>query len=680
MQKISQYTAFQFDSDSLFNVVKNQSGNVNFHLNIGTQYDWDFSLEAYDITAPGFVFAYSTENGIVMEENDSSDTYRGFLTGDSSSLARLLISGNAFSGFIQTPSEIYRINPIGFWVTDPADPDVFIVFKESDITETPPFQSWCPFVGTDPDNTEIIVRGENELYLDLAIDCDYEFFFKYDENVSSAVKEYIMLVDAAYSDQLNIRVLMSYLHVWMVPSPFEGNLSPGTVWDKFKNYWNANNACINRDVAVLLKGNSNGDWIGYVKESEGKGAICVGRGTSYALVKDRGSNAKVLGHELGHVLSAGHTSKAICENTCYLMCQSNDCAYGTNTSLWDFHQTSLNKINAYLPASDPQFPYYTHDWCLTEEPEITGPDVLCTNSEAVYHYSAFMAGDQFPTQLTTLKWTTGPGLSIVDDDPTAQTVTVKATGNGINSWVGVHLELTSGGAAHGFGCSNGSPVQKKEVHVGIPLSAGTPTIVSYWNNGAKYFNVGFGQPTYATQYEYSFQVYNVPIPYSRNGVTTDISPLITTIPQGGCFTATVYSGNECGFNYSTNNFPVTICFNDPLIKPDDTTALGEMQESVRVGSSKLTIKGLSTVKPEASPVFVLKEAVVPNPANEKIILRLPWDKSIVSIYEATGKRLFYGEFDKGVHEVASQDWQDGIYFVTIRTATGFSSHKLMLLH
>ncbi|TAK47765.1 MAG: hypothetical protein EPO28_01655 [Saprospiraceae bacterium] len=99
---------------------------MNFHINIGAQYDWDFSLEVYDITAPGFVFTYTTENGTVMEEGGASDTYRGFLTGDSSSVARLLISGNTFSGFIKSPSEIYRINPIGFWVTNPANPMGFM--------------------------------------------------------------------------------------------------------------------------------------------------------------------------------------------------------------------------------------------------------------------------------------------------------------------------------------------------------------------------------------------------------------------------------------------------------------------------------------------------------------------------------------------------------------------------
>ena len=699
LTKMTAYQAFQVDSDSLYKVVQAQGENVSFQLNID-QYNWRFSLKPYDIYSPGATFSYTDQNGFHMEEAGPANTYKGVLTGDSTSIVRLLVSENAFTGFIRTPTEIYRINPIGFWVTNPANPDIFVVIKESQLTEPPMSEPWCPTSGDEQDGNEIILRGEETLYIDAAVDCNKEMYVNHSSNYNEtfdAVRNYIMNVDERYSAELNIRVLLGHVHIWMTPSPFEGPLNANAAWDAFGNYWNANNACINRDVAVLLKGNSGGGWLGYVNDAEGKGAVCVGRATSYALVVESGNTARTIGHELGHWLSAGHTSAGVCSSNCYVMCQSPNCSTsGSNNTSWAFSQTSKNKINSYLTSNDPLFVNYRHDWCLGA-PGIAGPDRLCLDQEGTYSYNSFMAGTLFPGGPThELLWTTGPGLTIVSQDNTAQTVTVKGTGNGMPTWVGVQLTLTPKGISNGWGCSNGAPIVKKQVHAGLPLSAGTPNITSYWvpgyPTGSYHYDIGFGAPESATEYQYTYQVYNVQYPGTYSGVTTNINPLITNLPQGGCFTATVLAGNECGFltPEQTTNFPVTICFNSPLLKPDGTeTVMAEMGgEAIELPLHKLNEGELASTPqvaavgvnlPTATPI-PLQEAVFPNPASNKVTLRLPYEQSRVIVHDIAGRVVATFNLGTGTHEVSSKDWPDGIYFLTVRTEATSNSHRLVIQH
>ena len=699
LTKMTAYQTFQFDSDSLYKVVQVQGENVGFQLNID-QYSWSFSLKPYDIYSLGATIAYTGQNGFHMEEAGPSDTYKGTLTSDTNAVLRLLISGNTFTGFIRTPTETYRINPIGFWVTNPVNPNIFVIIKESQLTEPPMNEPWCPTSGDEQGGSEVVFRGEETLYIDLAVDCNYEMLVKHGSysQTLEAVTDYIMNVDERYAAELNIRVLLGHVHIWMEPSPFEGPLSANNAWNAFKNYWNANNACINRDVAVLLKGNSGGGWLGYVKDSEGFGAVCVGRATSYALVVESGNTARTIGHELGHWLSAGHTPAGECSSNCYVMCQSPNCsAAGSDNTSWTFSQNSKNKINFYLTSNDPLIVNYRHDWCLGSKAGITGPDRLCLDQEGTYSYNSFLAGTQFPGEPShELLWTTGPGLTIAGQDNAAQTVTVKGTGSGMSTWVGVQLSLTPTGVSNGLGCSNGAPIVKKQVHAGLPLSAGTPNITSYWvpgyPTGSFYYDIGFGAPESATEYQYTYQVYNVQYPGTYSGVTTDINPLITNIPQDGCFTATVLAGNECGFltPEQTTNFPVTICFNNPLKKPDGSEVLiaevaGEQvavpvqnsNKSRLAGTHPTTVAGNQLPSPPSIP---LREAVFPNPASDKVTLQLPHELSRVIVQDAAGRIVATYELGAGLHEISSKDWRAGIYFLTVRTEATSNTHRFVIQH
>ena len=59
LQKVSAYHAMQLGTDALAQFAEGETGNFVFQLNIGTVYNWSFSVMPYDIEAPGAMVSYT---------------------------------------------------------------------------------------------------------------------------------------------------------------------------------------------------------------------------------------------------------------------------------------------------------------------------------------------------------------------------------------------------------------------------------------------------------------------------------------------------------------------------------------------------------------------------------------------------------------------------------------------
>ena len=145
------------------------------------------------------------------------------------------------------------------------------------------------------------------LRVDLAIDASV-MVYNYFESSEVSVVFYSALIVAAHSLALyydsGITAQMVFLHIWTDSSmPYsQGAIDYEIPFLQFQEYWNANLSLINRDAAILLWNINDGG----IAQPKGVCHPLFGYGLADVqptLPYQYGA----FGHELGHVLGAGHT-------------------------------------------------------------------------------------------------------------------------------------------------------------------------------------------------------------------------------------------------------------------------------------------------------------------------------------------------------------------------------------
>src|SRR5581483_1912391 len=174
-----------------------------------------------------------------------------------------------------------------------------------------------------------------------------------------------------YERDIGLTFTITFQHTWTTADPF-GGADAVAILNAFTNYWNANFAATQRDVAHLWSGkNLNGPnglaWTG---------VVCLDGAHSYG-ISDRETIAPfrvtIPAHEIGHNFNASHCdAQAGCTNTIMVATQNQ-----SNTST--FCAFSVNEITNFVNANSS---------CLTNAP--TGNPIDQTDFFVRQHYSDFL--------------------------------------------------------------------------------------------------------------------------------------------------------------------------------------------------------------------------------------------------------------------------------------------------
>lgn len=688
-----------FDVYSLTPILikKALDSNVNLQdsiiINLGNKYQWNLVLEKFDIRSADFVSFTYTDEGTIMNDPGESITYKGYVNGDTSNIVRLVVTDNYIGGFIQEDTSIYRIAPLNQFVSAFQEQTT----KQTTIIYNDQIENNIDICGTyrdyeyidDEANFRHDCEPDQERYLEVSVDTDFEYFSYFfnalpnsmdlddrivlaEDNAIDYIIKTVMEVDAIYSAQLNMRVLLNSLFTYTTASdPYPDVQSDKMAWrwEHLRGHFNSNKQCFNRDVGVLFTGLTGTGSLGIAdgpssSPYHGLGAICgtkddilISISTSlgnnndpreyaYCVVR-RDGGAETMAHELAHNLSI---TWHVCECTIMYDSDENNCDDGchsiSNRFSHGVENTLCNRLNEGKKPAIYGWLDNDFDACLVDPPPATlnpdfeidynfieGPDLLCVGNIGEFEFLYQGASSH--------TWELGPGLILTNGTLSSKNISVEATGNA-TTFLKVNFE---------YNCENITFFHK--LHAGIPLSPGTPiTVISEYGN----LDIGFWPTETAEYYNYQYFITdsnNSSNNYSYSGTTTDPT-YIVSIGHGQCVEIIIVSVNQCGvsepFSSNTGN-SITLCRNNY------SGFMGSDSGNDVIGESRIH----NAEKEETTMNDYIN--VFPNPAHNKLKITYSGGIKKLKIMDISGRGVY--ETDALEKEISIASWGAGIYFIQL---------------
>ncbi len=345
-QTFYDYRVFQLD---LSEVAERARSTGHLTLDFGTRV-FDLLIEPNDLRAPTFRRTLTTARGVIDQPWSPVATFKGQVSGDPESVVRLLILPNLLQGYVRTAEEWMFIDPLVKYAPG-SDATEVVLFRDEDVR--PEALGRCgagelirlaeKFMPGLHDQTGMPTAQSTSLQrAEVATDADYEYFQIYGNNANAQIEGVINAVDGIYQNQLGLTLEITFQNVFTTSSQPYTSTDPSTLLDQFRNYWNANQQNVNRDLAHLFTGKDmNGGVIGiaYV------GVVCSSPSFSYGVSQDFSLMTKLVAHEMGHNFNAVHDPPSICNGSGPIMC-----AAIQPNGPEEFSTQSVNDITAFVDA------------------------------------------------------------------------------------------------------------------------------------------------------------------------------------------------------------------------------------------------------------------------------------------------------------------------------------------
>jgi hypothetical protein len=324
--------------------------------------EYDLWLQPNDIRAPSYRSIITTESGEVELPRQPVSTYKGTVAGHPDSEARLLVQPDLFFGHISTGDDMLFIDPLSKFA--PGAPATRVVlYRDADVHHD--FEGTCGTSQIEQAAKKLIKQSQFERNLmsnavnptqrviQIAAEADFEFFQINGTNTGSFIIGTINQVDGIYLRELNLRNLLTFLHIRTtnVNNPYTSS-DPETLLDQFRNHWENNRNNIPRDVAHLFTGKTLGFFPEIVWGKAKPNSVCF-RSLAYSLTRHHNTRLFILvAHEIGHNLNACH------DDQCNL--PAPDCGMGTGPIMCrglqtngtaQFSQRSKDDIATYINRS-----------------------------------------------------------------------------------------------------------------------------------------------------------------------------------------------------------------------------------------------------------------------------------------------------------------------------------------
>ena len=245
----------------------------------------------------------------------------GAVAGDPTSFAYLAFSNDMTMGFIQTEGEQYVISSGPYGQDLPT-----VVYNLGEISnDTISLREIAcrvlevPGVDSSTEQaTTTVRRGVVPCRVaDVAIDTDTEFRTAlFGGNAAAAADYATMLVGAiseVYERDLNVKLNITFLRIWETTDPWNGTDTVDQLL-QFRDYWNANETGVDRDLAHHLSGRALGGgvaWLGVVCNPDFGYAHSANLNGFFPYPLQNQSTQNwdfmVTAHEWGHNFGAPHT-------------------------------------------------------------------------------------------------------------------------------------------------------------------------------------------------------------------------------------------------------------------------------------------------------------------------------------------------------------------------------------
>ncbi|MFN3240023.1 MAG: M12 family metallo-peptidase [Planctomycetota bacterium] len=283
---------------------------------------YTLALAPHDVRAANFQLFERTAQGLVLHPTPDCVTFRGSLVEQPNARVAATVVDGTLEGMVFLPPTGPGLNG-ETWVVQPvrrvdprASASLHIVFRA---TDTNPLPYQC---GTDTTGLSVATPVGSPDYTavcEIAIEADRQFWQWNNNSVTQTqndVTSVMNQVDFIYDRDCDTTFLVTSLIV-TTTTVYTTNDSSALL-SQFSNYWNTNNASIQRDIAHLFTGrNLTGSTIGVAY----LGVICSqtnGYGLSQSdFTNNFNSRVGLTCHELGHNFGAPHCNG---NSPCYIMC------------------------------------------------------------------------------------------------------------------------------------------------------------------------------------------------------------------------------------------------------------------------------------------------------------------------------------------------------------------------
>ncbi|GAL67374.1 M12 family metallo-peptidase [Jejuia pallidilutea] len=418
---MSKYEVLDLDISAFEQKIKSsKESNITWEIDGESRYK--MKIRPKSIKSKDAIIGRLTENGFESDGEEKNKekirTYRG--NQSNGKYVRLTVDDDFIYGVIKTNKGVMVIDQLKYVLDDNTIPSNKIVLYEiANLLDTEGFCSTIEEGITKKEITSKSSSNHNCRYLELAVDCDLDYYYKYGGNTFSRIEGVINNIQAEYADNFNLDILIIYEIIG-----FNYNsTNPITIISEIQNLWSSS-SYINkrRDLVHHFTAKDLGSNLG---RASGIGDIC-NNSTSVCYTKDRVGEFLTVAHEIGHNLGGLHGDGQSCgTSNASIMCQ------GTKRDPMYFSAASTTRIGNFIDSQT----------CLLYEfLSMRGETQLCDQIE-LYTIQDGASQNLAGVNVT---WSTNNALEILSVSSDTRTARVRRTGNTFFGQITASVDVLGG--------------------------------------------------------------------------------------------------------------------------------------------------------------------------------------------------------------------------------------------